>query len=149
MHVSLALTLHSHFLIQLRPQHTGSVDGDIMSICSYCQRIPAKLFSYARDTQCTIDHQPSYLALEESSASGCPLCKLFIHAIKVYYREPLIYASPKKWEDSEPVRISSTKFGKQLVRVGWAEAGLFRGIEIPSDWSSLSLFSLVMQASED
>jgi len=69
-----------------------------------------------------------------------------MRAIEIYYREPLIYAWPKKWEDSEPVRISSTKLGKQLVRVGWAEAGLFRGIEVPSDWSSLIPSSLVMHA---
>ncbi|KAF2266523.1 HET-domain-containing protein [Lojkania enalia] len=101
-----------------------------MPLCSDCQKIPAKFFSSARDTQCSIQHHETYLALRECAVL-CRLCKLIIHAVNVYKGD---YAWPKKWKEEDAVRLDSTKFGQQKVWIGGSEAGVFRGMEIPKHW---------------
>jgi hypothetical protein len=50
------------------------------------------------------------------------------------------YAHKMEWREEEAVRISSTKFGKQILRIGACpESGQFRGYELPKDWSSFPL----------
>src|SRR5690349_5125077 len=53
-----------------------------MSLCQYCNSIPAKLFSFRRDTQGSHDHQPNLSALKKSAAGGCRGCGLFLHAVE-------------------------------------------------------------------
>lgn len=102
-----------------------------MALCTFCSSLPPKLFSTARDKQCTIDHHPSFPALQ---ASGCELCKLLVHAIQ------------KQTEDGEDDRVSgpcsetgsitvrSTKFDEQHVQIQHKQAGRFRGKLVPLDW---------------
>ncbi|KAI5456044.1 heterokaryon incompatibility protein-domain-containing protein [Mariannaea sp. PMI_226] len=107
-----------------------------MALCEYCRNIPAKLFSFRRNDQCDYDHHPSLNALKGSAtAAGCQGCRLFLHAIESSTAQHAgKYALAKTWSVDEPVRLSSTKFGWQMVRVGWKEAGHFRTFDVPSDW---------------
>jgi hypothetical protein len=106
-----------------------------MSMCKHCERLPAKLFSSNRMTQCTLDHHERVKTLRRSADDGCHLCRLFIEAVKAYKGE---YALKADWKEEDVVRISSSTFGRQIVRFGnYQEAGLFRGYEIPKDWSLL------------
>jgi hypothetical protein len=106
-----------------------------MAFCEYCERLPAKLFSSNRMSQCTLEHHKSVAALRVSASDGCSLCRLFIEAAKAYKGE---YAQEVAWAEEDIVRISSSKFGKQIVRFGnYQEAGLFRGYEMPKEWGVL------------
>ncbi|PHH59907.1 hypothetical protein CDD81_2395 [Ophiocordyceps australis] len=107
-----------------------------MELCSYCSRIPAKLFSFRRSDQSDYDHQPTLAALQQSASAGCQGCRLFMRAIETSTeRYAGKYALARPWEQSDAVRLSSTKFGWQVVRVGWKEAGHFRAMAIPKEWS--------------
>jgi hypothetical protein len=86
-----------------------------MAICSYCERLPAKLFSSNRMSQCTLEHYESVKALQRSANDGCYLCRLFLEAVKAYRGD---YAQKTDWTEGDMVRISSSKFGKQIVRFG-------------------------------
>ncbi|PHH70198.1 hypothetical protein CDD82_7283 [Ophiocordyceps australis] len=111
-----------------------------MELCSYCSRIPAKLFSTRRNHQCDYNHQPTLTALQQSASAGCQGCRLFARAIETSTeRYAGKYALARSWEDGDGVRLSSTKFGWQVVRVGWKEAGHFRARAIPKEWSECVL----------
>lgn len=106
-----------------------------MTLCEYCSNIPAKLFSFRRNEQSDYDHQPSTTALQNSSKAGCQGCSLVHHAIESSGSEHASkYALPRTWNPDDRVRLSSTKFGWQVVRIGWTEAGHFRGFEVPAEW---------------
>ncbi|KAH6886852.1 heterokaryon incompatibility protein-domain-containing protein [Thelonectria olida] len=108
-----------------------------MGLCQYCSNIPAKLFSFRRNDQCDYDHQPNLPALQASATTGCQGCCLFLHAIESSASEHAgKYALGRTWSMEERVHLSSTKFGWQVVRVGWKEAGHFRTYAIPSEWRS-------------
>lgn len=107
-----------------------------MSLCEYCGKIPAKLFSFRRNEQSDYDHQPTISALKASAGGGCQGCRLLLHAIESSESEHAgKYALPRTWNPDDRVRLSSTKFGWQIVRVGWTDAGHFRGFAVPLDWS--------------
>ncbi|KHO01395.1 Heterokaryon incompatibility [Metarhizium album ARSEF 1941] len=106
-----------------------------MGLCEYCTKLPAKLFSSRRNEQSDYDHQPTLSALGTSATGGCRGCHLILHAVESSQSEHAAqYALPRTWKPDDRVRLSSTKFGWQVVRVGWTEAGHFRGFAIPSDW---------------
>ncbi|KAK0712918.1 heterokaryon incompatibility protein-domain-containing protein [Lasiosphaeria miniovina] len=108
-----------------------------MGFCEYCAKIPSKLFSFRRDEQCTYDHQPSLSALQDSATAGCNGCRLVLHAIASSGSEHAgKYVLARTWSPDEQVRLSSTKFGWQVVRVGWKEAGHFRTFAVPAEWNS-------------
>lgn len=115
-----------------------------MTYCDYCTNIPAKLFSFHRNDQCDYDHQTDLNALRKSAAKGCQGCRLFNHAIESSGSQHAgKYAFKGTWDPSERVRLSSTKFGWQIVRVGYKEAGHFRTFPVPTEWSKL-LFVIIV-----
>lgn len=108
----------------------------IMALCEYCKNIPAKLFSYRRDDQCDYDHHLNLDDLQKSAAAGCQGCSLFRHCIESGIAEHAgKYAIERTWDPNERIHLSSTKFGWQVVRVGWREAGHFRTGFVPLEWS--------------
>ncbi|KAH0600147.1 hypothetical protein MHUMG1_01143 [Metarhizium humberi] len=108
-----------------------------MSLCEYCGKIPARLFSFRRNEQSDYDHQPTISALKASAGGGCQGCRLLLHAIESSESEHAgKYALPRTWNPDDRVRLSSTKFGWQIVRVGWTDAGHFRGFAVPLDWGN-------------
>lgn len=42
-----------------------------------------------------------------------------------------------KWDESEAVYVSSTKFAEQKVLIGYKDVGGFRGISVPRDWGKM------------
>ncbi|TWU73002.1 hypothetical protein ED733_004750 [Metarhizium rileyi] len=118
-----------------------------MDPCEYCDRIPARLFSVRRDEQSDYDHQPTVEALQASATGGCQGCRLIRHAIENSTSEHAgEYALPGTWKPRDRVRLSSTKFGWQVVRIGWTEAGHFRGFVIPPDWEDWEVVKPVSSA---
>lgn len=112
-----------------------------MSLCQYCNNIPAKLFSFRRDDQCSHDHQPNLSTLKESAAGGCQGCSLFLHAVESSTSEHAQgYALDRNWNENEQMRLSSTKFGWQEINFAWRKAGVFRTFAVPSEWG-MSLLS--------
>ncbi|KAK2600136.1 hypothetical protein QQS21_005151 [Conoideocrella luteorostrata] len=104
-----------------------------MTLCQYCTSLPGKLFSTRRQDQSDHGHQPNLAALQ-ASAKYCPGCRLILHAIEASTSEHARnYALKPSWKPEERIHLSSTKFGWQVVRVGWTEAGHFRGGLVPSD----------------
>lgn len=115
----------------------------IMTLCKYCSNIPAKLFSFRRDDQCSYDHHPSLDALQGSAKQGCRGCQLFLHAVESSASDHAgrykLSGEFRKWTNDEPVRLCSSKFGWQEVRINWTKSGLFRTFAVPSEWSMHSL----------
>lgn len=111
----------------------------MVAFCDYCRGIPINLFSFRRDTQCTHDHQPTIHDLKTSAAAGCPGCCLFLHAIESSSSEHAgKYALKRSWKGDERVRLSSSKFGYQIVNLDYTEAGRFRSFAVPSEWRMCS-----------
>ena len=109
----------------------------IMTLCQFCSNIPAKLFSFRREDQCSHEHQPTLTALQHSATQGCRGCQLFLHAVESSASEHAgrYKLSRRTWSAGEQVRLSSSKFGWQEVRINWTEAGKFRGFAVPDEWS--------------
>jgi hypothetical protein len=105
-----------------------------MELCNYCSSLPLKLFSTARNKQCTIDHYSSFPALEESGAAGCELCKLFLHAVQKQTEDGEHDRVWGRWAADGKVTVSSTKFDGQQLQVNYRQAGTFRGRPVPADW---------------
>ena len=106
-----------------------------MSLCSLCSSLPLKLFSTDRDKQCTVDHQPSFSALQRSGAAGCELCQLFLHAIQKQKDDGEHDRVFGHWAEAGSVTVRSTKFDEQHVQIGYKQVGKFRGKLVPAGWS--------------
>jgi hypothetical protein len=105
-----------------------------MGLCTFCSSIPLKLFSTDREKQCTIEHHPSYLALQTSGAAGCELCKLLLHAIQKQTEDGEHDRVFGPWAADGSVTIRSTKFDGQHVQINYRQAGTFRGRIMPAEW---------------
>lgn len=105
-----------------------------MGLCSLCSCIPLKLFSSARDKQCTIDHHPSLPNLQASSTAGCELCSLLVHAIQKQTEDGKCDRAFGPCSESGSVTVMSTKFDSQHVQIDHKQAGRFRGKLVPPEW---------------
>lgn len=105
-----------------------------MGLCIFCSSIPLKLFSTARDKQCTIDHHPSIPDLQASSTAGCELCKLLVHAIKNQTEGGEYDHAFGPWSTTGSITVRSTKFDSQHVQIDHRQAGRFRGKLVPPEW---------------
>jgi hypothetical protein len=109
-----------------------------MGLCLFCSSIPLKLFSTDRKKQCTIDHHPSFSALQESGAAGCQLCKLFLHAIDKQTEDEEHDRVFGPLSETGSVTVRSTKFDEQHVQIAYKQAGKFRGKLVPPEWGRVS-----------
>ena len=105
-----------------------------MVLCSFCSSIPLKLFSTARNTQCTIQHHNSFQDLQESGAAGCEVCNLLLNSIQKQTDDGENDRVFGGWPKDGSVTVCSTKFDKQLINIGHKQAGSFRGNNIPTGW---------------
>ncbi|KAK3986006.1 pantothenate transporter [Cladorrhinum sp. PSN332] len=117
-----------------------------MSFCEYCGTISAKLFSSFKQDQGYYDHQPTFTALRESAIrEGCPGCRLFLYAVegRLGLENPGRHRDKvdRKWNEDDRVRLGSTKFGYQDVRIGLKIAGRFRGKPVIPEWKDFPVLA--------
>ena len=105
-----------------------------MGLCTFCSSFPLKLFSTRRDKQCTLDHHPSFPALQASGTAGCDLCKLFVHAVEKQTEDGEQDRVFGRYSETGSVTVRSTKFDEQHVQIDHTQAGRFRGKIMPPDW---------------
>lgn len=105
-----------------------------MGLCTFCASIPLKLFSTDRDKQCTIEHCPSFAALQESGAAGCEFCQLLLHACKTQSGDGAHARLSELCSRKGSVTLASTKFDGQLVQIDYKEVGGLRGRVAPPEW---------------
>ena len=105
-----------------------------MGFCTFCSSIPLKFFSTDRDKQCTIDHHPSFAALQASGTAGCELCKLLVNSIQKQTEDRERDRGFGPCSETGSVTLASTKFDAQLVQINYRQAGSLRGRLVPPEW---------------
>lgn len=103
-----------------------------MPFCTYCSKIPSRIFSTRRDEQGYHDHHESLSDLTDSAAAGCRMCILLLSSLRSYKGT---YAKTFQGDLKDRYRLMSTKFGVQNLLFGYSEVGCFRGAAMPKRWS--------------